>query len=189
MRKTTMICTALLLFSLTFGHRTLAQEASNTQPPKTQSAVPAPPEHFYRLDFVVEELGADAKPVNSRAYSTTVSTKAYTNASIRTGSRIPTIVKGGPNNVDTEYQYLDVGTNFDMHNVHEIGRQIAFDVTADVSALAESIDPNLHQPVIRQNRWSASVLIPVGKSTAIFASDSNDSKGSTRVLVTATPIE
>jgi hypothetical protein len=58
-----------------------------------------------------------------------------------------------------------------------------------VSSVAPAKDPNLHQPVIRQNKWQAGVLIPVGKATVVFASDSLDSKGGMQVVVTASPLQ
>ncbi len=179
MRKMTVVC-FLVPFTLAIGHRTFAQDAQ--QAAKTQNAAQAP-EHYYHLDFVVEELGPDGKPVNSRTYSTTISTEAHSMMSIRTGSRVP--VSTGPN----QFQYQDVGVDFDVHNGHEIGRELAFDLTASVSGVVESNDGNVRQPVIRSDRWQASVLIPVGKPTVVITSDSVDSKGSTRVLVTATPIQ
>lgn len=182
MRKVTVVCSVLLL-TLAFGMKARAQESSNASQPKAQEAAPAP-EHFYHLDFVVEELNAESKPVNSRTYSTSVNTGQHSNLSIRTGSRIPI-----PTGTD-QYQYSDVGVDFDVHNVREVNRQLAFDLTVNVSGVAENpAGSTVRVPIIRQNRWQASVLVPVGKSTPIFASDSNDSKGSTRVLVTATPIE
>ncbi len=62
-------------------------------------------------------------------------------------------------------------------------------LVADVSSVATTNDASLHQPVIRQNKWQASVLIPIGKATVVFTSDSLDSKGSMQVVVTATPLQ
>ncbi len=193
MRKTTVVC-CLLFFSLFFASRSLAQESADTQQaPKTQDvAKPAkPPAHFYRLDFVVEELGSDGKPVNSRTYSTAISTENYNTMSIRTGSRIPIATGAFDKNqqVSTQYQYLDIGVNFDVRNAHEVDHELSFDLTAELSSLGEPNDAAAHQPVIRQNRWQAAALIPIGKATAVFKSDDLDSKGSTQVVVTATPVQ
>lgn len=79
--------------------------------------------------------------------------------------------------------------NFDVRNAHEVDHELSFDLTADLSSLGEPTDATVHQPVIRQNRWQAAVLIPIGKATAVFKSDDLDNKGSTRVLVTATPVQ
>lgn len=42
--------------------------------------------------------------------------------------------------------------------------------------------------MISQNTWQSRVLVPIGKRTVVFTSDSLDSKGSTRVVVTVTPV-
>jgi hypothetical protein len=190
MRKISMIC-CLLLLSLSLGHRMFAQDA--TQGPDAAKAQEAQL-HYYHLVFVVQEVGADLKPVNSRSYSTTVSTDTHNAASIRTGSKVP-IATGSFSNgeskalVNTQFQYIDVGVNFDVRDVHEVGRQLTLDLSSDVSSVADSGDPNLHQPVIRQNKWHSMVFMPVGKPTVVFTSDSVDSKGSMQVVVTATSLQ
>ena len=196
MRKLAIYCCFLLL-TLPFGHKTFAQDASNAQEtPKSQDAAkaPAPPVHYYHLDIVTEELGANAKPVNSRADSTTVNTdpRGRGGASIRSSSRIP--VATGPSEpdgkpVNRQYQYENVGIDIDVQDVHEAGLQLALNLIADLSSLAETTDPNSHEPVIRHIRWQAPVLIPIGKPTVAFTSDVLDSKSSIRMVVTATLLQ
>ena len=190
MRKITMIC-CLLLLSLSFGDKMFAQDTPQGQnSAKGQEAQL----HYYHLVFVVQEMGADSKPVNSRSYSTTVSTDTHNAASIRTGSRVP-IATGSFSTgsvtpiANTQFQYMDVGVNIDVRDVHEVGRQLTLDLTSEVSSVADSTDPNLHQPVIRQNKWHSMVFMPVGKPTVVFTSDSVDSKGSMQVVVTATSLQ
>lgn len=190
MRKIAMIC-SLLLFSLSFGHGMFAQDTTQEQNAANAQGAQL---HYYHLVFVVQEMGADSKPVNSRTYSTTVSTDPHNSASIRTGSRIP-IATGTYSNgeskalVNTQFQYIDVGVNFDVREIREINRQLSLDLTSDVSSVADSSDPNLHEPVIRQNKWHSMVFMPIGKPTVVFTSDSLDSKGSMQVVVTATPLQ
>jgi hypothetical protein len=189
------IVSALLLATAGFGHKLVAQDQPINQ--TTAAHESAPPEHFYHLDFVVEDLNAEGKVVNSRSYSTAISTSTRRSMSIRSGSKIPIATgsyggdgkEGSSALVNTQYQYVDVGADFDIHDVHEVSSQLAFDVTAALSSVAEATNPNLHQPVIRQNKWEALVLIPIGKQSVVFSSDSVDSKGSMRVLVTATAIQ
>ncbi len=45
------------------------------------------------------------------------------------------------------------------------------------------------EPVIRQNVWDSTVLVPIGKPTVVFSSDDLDSKGKMQVEVTATRVE
>ena len=200
MRKTTILC-CLLLFISIFGHRALAQDAAKTPgAAKTPEAAkpPAAPAHYYHLDFVIQEVGADGKPVNSRSYSTTVSTDTRdraNSASIRTGSRIP-IVTGawsgasGSEKLQTQYQYLDVGVNIDVPNTEEVGRQLGLSLKAEVTSLPGSQSPTgPGDPVIHQNMWRATVLIPIGKPTVVFTSDALESKGGMQLVVTATPLQ
>lgn len=185
------IVSALLLATAGFGHKTLAQDQPSNQQPSAHES--APPEHHYHLDFVVEDLNAEGKVVNSRSYSTAVSTVNRSTMSIRSGSRVPfatgPIPPGGKDLVNVQYQYEDVGANFDIRDTHEVSNQLAFDLTTSLSSVASALDPNLHAPVLREDKWQASVLIPIGKQTVVFGSDSVDSKGSTRVLVTAMAIQ
>jgi hypothetical protein len=194
MRKITIFC-CLLLLTLPFGHRTPAQDAGNApQAAKAQDTAkpPAPPVHYYHLDFVVEEVGSDGKPVNSRTYSTTVNTSSPRGGmSIRTGSRIP-ISTGSFNDGKTQnmqFQYENVGVYIDVGEAHEIDRELALNVSTELTSLAAAADPDTRQPVIRENKWQAPILIPIGKPSVVFTSDSLDSKGSTRVVVTATLLQ
>ena len=191
MRKIVFFCSILVLIPLV-APKARAQDTSSKQP---AIAAPAQPVHYYHVDFVVEDLDAAGKIVNSRSCSAIVDTE-HSLTSIRTGSKIPIIIgssanEAGKPNPMTEYQYENVGVDLDILDVHDVGRQLAFDLTAnlsgEVSPSQPGQDPN--HPVIRENRWRSKVLIPVGKRTVVFTSDSLDSKGSTRVVVNATPIE
>lgn len=190
MRNITLVC-CLLLFTVVSGHKALAQDASGGQQSLKAQSTPPVTHHFYHVDFVVEEIGVDGKAINSRTYSTTVSTDSPWSMSIRTGSRVPiaTGLASVNGKESTQFQYVDLGVNFDVREVREVGRQLSFNLTADLTGLAGSSDTVTHQPVIRQNRWQGICLIPTGKPTVVFSSDSLDSKGSTRILVTATSLQ
>lgn len=157
----------------------------------------APPAHakpnFYHLEFFVQELDSAGRLTNGRRYTTSVSTESKFFGSLRTGSKIPIETgsyqdKTSASAANIQYQYVDVGVSFDMSQVEEAGRELSMSLSAELSSVAGSADPNLHQPVIRQNKWRATVLVPIGKSTVIFRSDSLDSTGSIQVTLTATPI-
>ena len=184
MRKITIVCCLLVVAPL-FGNKMFAQDAANGQQASQSTAKPpAPPVHYYRLNFVVEELGSDGKPVNSRAYSTSISTEANNVMSIRTDSRVPFSMGPGE-----QVQFENVDVNFDVRHTHEVDRQLAFDLTAEVNGFAEPTDATIRRPVTRQNRWQTLVLMPVGKPSVVITSDSLDGKGSTRVLITATLLQ
>src|SRR5581483_10085364 len=183
MRKV-MLIGSLLLGTLVSLRMVNAQDT--TKPEQASHNSDAAPLHFYRVTFLVEEIGANQKAMNSRTYTSTISTNPHFRGSIRTGSRVP--VPTGPAGASgpTQFQYIDTGINFDISTVAEIEQQLSLDLGAEVSSVADSKDPNLHEPVIRQSRWSAAVLIPLGKPMIVFTSDSLDSSINLRVSMTAT---
>lgn len=170
----------ILAGGLVLGRVALAQDAAKP----AEGAKAETSAHYYHLQFVIQEVNADGKPTNSRTYTTTVSTAQGESSSIRSGSRVP--VLSGP----SQYQYIDMGVNIDVRNAREIDRQLSLSIKAEVSSMGASVVvSDAHEPVIRHNSWQSVVLIPVGKATTIFTSDSLDSTGSMRMMVTATPIE
>ena len=186
MRKFVLIC-SLTLAALAIPQAIRAQDASKA----AEAAKPAP--NFYHLVFEVEERGADNKVINSRTYTTTVSTDSR-NVSIRTGSKVPVATGSystgnSKDPVNTQFQYIDVGVDFDISRVTEIRDQLSIQLAAVVSSMADTtVISDVREPIIRQNKWEAPVLIPIGKPTVVFTSDSLDSKGSMAVKLTATPL-
>ena len=148
--------------------------AQNSEPPNS-----------YRLDFTIKELEG-AKTLSSRSYSTIVVPDLNTGinpvntATIRTGSKVPSAAGGG------HFTYIEVGVNIDVHNFKEMGKDLSMMVTADISSFVP--DPTSTQPVIRQNKWSSKLLIPIRKPTVIFSSDDLTSKHQMQMELTATPI-
>jgi hypothetical protein len=189
MRKM-IVVSSFLFFAFVFALQSVAQDAPKASEPSQASETPA---HYYHLELVVQELSKDGKPTNSRTYTTTVGTRNRESASIRTNSKIPIVTSSsaapGSALMNTQFQYQDVGVNIDVQPAHEIGRQLSFDLKADITSVAENLDARLHEPIIRQNKWQSVVLIPVGKPTVVFTSDALDSKGSMQLVVTATPIQ
>ena len=164
----------------------LAQDAASGAP-----SGPKPPDHFYKLNMTVEELNDAGQPSNSRTYSAIIETGPGSQE-IRTGSRVPiaTGTEGGGTNV--QFQYIDVGVNVDVRKVEEIGDKLSFTLVADVSSIApmEKMTGQLAgEPVIRQNKWNSSVLIPIGKPIVVFSADDLVDKGRMQVQVTATRVD
>jgi hypothetical protein len=191
MRKTALFC-CLLALILPLGHKTFAQDAT---PTKDAAKPSAPPVHYYHLEFVVQELSTDGKPVNSRAYSTTVATNDSEQMSvIRANSRVPiatgTASEGAPL-ANTQFTYQDVGVEIDFRHVQEINRLLTLRLTANIRSLGGSANvvANFHEPITRENKWDSWVLIPIGKATVVFKSDDLDSKGSIQMVVTATLLQ
>ncbi len=156
----------LPLLGLAFAGAALAQTAE--------------PAKFYKLDFAVKELEG-GKVVNSRSYSTMISPQAGDRSTIRTGSRVP--VTGS----DGKVTYIDLGVNIDCSNLKEVQSDLTVFVTADISS---ALDPSTAPtPVIRQNRWSSNVSVPLKKPTVIFSSDDVSSKRQLQLELTATPVK
>jgi hypothetical protein len=65
---------------------------------------------------------------------------------------------------------------------------LSFGIGVEISSLAEGPSSPTDHPVLRQNRWSSTAIIPLRKTTLLFSSDNVDSKSQMQVEVTATPI-
>jgi hypothetical protein len=164
-----------------------------------KAAESATPVHFYRLTLTVQEVDSSNKPINSRSYATTVSTDSknpFSN-SIRTSSRLPVATgtfssgeKASTQNV--QFTYIDIGANFDIKDVKELGRQLSLHVKADISSNGGNTpmgnSANFEEPIIRHNQWESPVLITIGKPTVIFSSDALESKNAMQVVATVIPI-
>jgi hypothetical protein len=99
---------------------------------------------------------------------------------IRAGGRIPVTTGGGTTN-------YDVGTNIDANSLRESQSEISLHISADLSTLVQ--DTPGTTPVVRQNRWSGNVLVPVKKPTLVFASDDPASRRQLQLELTATPLK
>lgn len=174
-----------------------AQESSSSSNAASRKDATASPAHFYRLDYVLEELDSAGKLVNSRSFSTTVSSakSPFLSGTIVVGTRVPiatgsTPSKDGSDKFSTQITYIDVGVKITTRDVHDDGNGLSFNLTAELASLTTPVVlGGVSEPVIRQHTWSGDVLVPIGKRTVVFTSDSLDDKGSTRVVVTARPIE
>jgi hypothetical protein len=192
MRKLAL-CFALAVLVPAFAAAAGVQQANKPADPGSRPETAAAPAHFYRLDFVLKELDATGKPTNSRSFSTIVSTAGARAGSFSVGTKVP-IVTGTQSSKDNpdaiQFQYIDVGVKIEARNVHEDGRHLAFYLKAELSSMAEpKVIGGVSEPVLHQNVWDGDVLIPFGKPTVAFQSDSLDSKGSMQIEVTASPVE
>jgi hypothetical protein len=140
---------------------------------------------FYKLEFVVKEVEG-AKVVNSRSYFMTVPVDlpgqgGSGGASIRTSNRVPLGTPGS-----SQFSYTDVGVNLDCKTLRETQLGVSVYLTADITT--NSIEPAFPAPVMRSNRWSSTVVVPVKKPTVVYASDDATSKRQMQLELTAIPI-
>ena len=178
-----------VLLGLSCGY---AQDKPAAQPPTAQQPVIHIP---LKVQLTLSDYDG-TKKISSMPYTLMLvvsqTDKRDSLASIRIGSRVPVATqKSGENG--TQYQYLDVGVSIDTVSLREIGHQLAIQLKTEVSSVAESAPSSVsglpNDPVIRQNVWQGSVLIPIGKATVAFSSDAIDSKGGMQLVVTATLIQ
>jgi hypothetical protein len=132
---------------------------------------------YYKLDFVVKDID-EGKVITARNYSIIVrNDNRNGDDQIRAGSKIP--IGGDPP------QYVDIGTNIDVGHVIDSSGELSFHLSAEVSnVLSDGSSP---RPIIRQNRWSSYVTVPIKKPTIVFSSDDNTTKHIMQLEVTATP--
>src|SRR5579863_6458237 len=90
--------------------------------------------HHYKLNLVVEQINDAGKIANNRAFVVVIGNGPAGGypQSIRTGEKIP--IATGAN----QFTYLDIGVNFDIRHVSENGGGVSFELSADVSSVADS---------------------------------------------------
>ena len=141
---------------------------------------------FYKLDFVVKEVEG-GKPVNSRTFSSMLGVqipgRETPAATIRAGGRVP--VATSPSN-PASFSYFDLGVNIDARDLRESQADVSVYLSVDISTIGQETAGA--QPVVRQNKWAGSVLVPAKKATVVFASDDITSKRQLQLEMTATPV-
>ncbi len=154
-----------------FGSSSFAQSQESKQEDSAK---------YVHLDFTIKELD-NGKTVTTRTYSTISSSGSGGGCSIRTGDKIPVQTDKGATT------YLDVGVSIDCNSLRLVGNQLALHITADItSQVPEGSKEGL--PVIRQNRWNSSVIVPLGKVTTLFSFEGATTKRQTQLDLAATPI-
>lgn len=146
---------------------------------KSSEPAAKPPGRFYHLEFTVKELDG-GKVVNSRSYTMAVITDRRGAGSVRAVEKIrvhPTT---------TTMELYDVGTNLDCLQAREAEDGLMLELTSDISYLVPTAKET--DPIIRQNRWSGYVLVPLKKSAVVFTSADPASKGTLEMDVIATPV-
>ena len=147
----------------------------------------AVPKKFYQLNFMMQEL-ENERVINSRSYSMILRGGAERGA-IRSDQKVPYPSRSGAN---SEWQQIEVGVNIDCRKLEEVGDQVSLSILAEITSVLEShgeaAPPASVRPIIRNNRWESTVLIPVKKPTVLFSSDDPASKRKMQLLLTVTPI-
>jgi hypothetical protein len=186
MRKTLAVLIAAMTVGLWFVPTLAqAQEGSKETNPGPARAKPL---ESYRLDFSFNEL-ADGKIVNTRHYSMNLT--AGNSDEIKIGTRVPVAsekTSAGPGSLerDTQFQYIDVGTNI-WSQLREHGDELMLVVRGEVSNLDTDTVGSL--PVVRQIKISGDTLLVVGKAIMIGSADDPNSKRQFQLEVTVTKLK
>lgn len=156
---------------------------ANAQAVGAETVKAAETKAAYQLTFVVKEMDGD-RIVHSRTYSTGAITHGQ--SAIRAGEKVPYVSSGEGSS--TVWQQIDVGVAIDCRELELIGDRLSVRVAATVDSIAPGEDKNSRQPIIRNNRWDASVIVPLKQPTVIFSSDDPFSTQKVQLQVTVTPL-
>ncbi len=170
-RETMKVCLVILAAS-----SIVALSARAEEPPALDK--------FYRLHFAIQEVDG-TKIVNSREYDTTSVTNSPKVCIIRTASHVNLPVS--PN----MYQNYSLDVRIDASGLREIPGGLALEVEAVINTLSQEpvIGSNPeHGPVVRENSWKSTLLVPTKRATVIFSSDDLTSKHKMQLVLTATPV-
>lgn len=190
----TKFTSALLVLAFAFGATGWAQESTAAE----NTSLSTKPERYFRLTFRVLDISPEGKIASARSYNEIIATgpRSVQTSSIRTGDRVPVATGSyGSANiqsslVNTQFQYIDVGTDIDAARAEVVDQTLRLRVSANISSMSTPVLlSNLHEPVIRQTKWDSNVTVPIGKATLIFSSDDSSDKGKTELELTATPID
>jgi type II/III secretion system protein len=151
--------------------------------------------HAYRVDFSINEM-EDGKKINSRRYSVNLNAgdwqklKIGTRVPVATGSFSGTGKETNPL-VNTQFQYIDVGTNIDCHLDQRGDDFVGLQVRSDFSNFSTPEEqhpsqPILKQPIIRQIAINGSTLVQPGKTVVIGTVDDPNSNREFQLEATVT---
>lgn len=180
MRKTNRLWIALAIVAGIGVGVVQAQESKPAPAEARPAQAQAQDNHFYRLEFVVKELDGN-KVIDSRSYTASIgSASRELSTSIRVGSKVPMY----------EGAIYDTGVNIDIGKTQELPGRLSLYVVAEMNSIQRLDAENVSKtaPVIRKNRWSATVAVPLGKPTTIFSSDDAVGTHKIQIELTATPI-
>jgi|HubBroStandDraft_4_1064222.scaffolds.fasta_scaffold15990_5 hypothetical protein len=138
------------------------------------------PVHAYRVDFSLNEL-EDGKKINTRQYAVNVNSNESNE--IKIGTKVPVETK------DSEFQYMDVGTNV-WCRIEERPDGVALSVRAENSnfAIPEQGAGHDARPVIRQLKISGSTLALLDRPMIVGSMDDPNSKRQFQLEVTVTKL-
>lgn len=197
MNQRTKSAHALLAFAIVLSPSVWAQDSQPSQATLTHPSVNSYKqnlERYFRLTFRVLDVSAEGKVTNSRTYNEMIVTgpKSEFAGSIRTGDRVP-VATGGQQTgasklVNTEFQYIDIGTKIDANRAEVVDQMLRLHVTADISSMSTATPGSAGRPIIRQTSWGSNVIVRIDKPSILFSSNNSADEGKTELELTAVPV-
>lgn len=178
---------SIIMISLA-GLMTLSGLAqSSDRASEKQSATPHAVENatrFYQLSFVLQELDNE-RIINSRKYTMIMrSGKEQSPGSIRAGEKVPFSSTSG---ASTQWQQIDVGVSIDCQRLEDRGNGVSLHIRAEISNVMDThgeSSPHSSLPIIRNDQWASTVVLPMNRPTVLFSSDDPASKRTMRLQLT-----
>jgi type II secretory pathway component GspD/PulD (secretin) len=137
------------------------------------------PKKLYRLTYTVSEMDG-AKRVSSQRF--TMMAADGQRVTLKQGSKVPIAtgsVGTAPASAETQFQYLDVGINFDS-TLSSVAGGAVMKTKVEQSSVAETTTiAQVQEPVIRQTSLEGTSVLTAGKTLTL---GSLDIPGSTRHL-------
>jgi len=178
---------AVLITTLLLGGLAIAQEEKPKEKPPERPERVEVAGALYRVAVSVNEIDGD-KRINSRGYTVMVRPLAQGQphtGQLRVGSRVP-VVTG-----KDAMQYLDVGMKIDVFNARELEGLFTGTISIEMNTVVTGPSETqavMGNPVLRDLRLNAPLVLTPGKAAIIGTVDDVNSKRTFQVEVTATKL-
>jgi type II secretory pathway component GspD/PulD (secretin) len=141
------------------------------------------PHKRFRLDFTVTELEG-GKRLGAQHVSIFVADGQR--STLKNGSRVPIATGTVGQTAQTEFTYLDIGTNFDVTTSSANGDDLTLKLKLEQSSLVEEKTiAGVQEPVVRQSVLESVSLLKEGKPQVLGAMDVPGSTRRMEIEVTA----
>lgn len=128
------------------------------------------PRKGFRVSYTFTELES-GKRVGTQHYSLIVSNGQR--VTVKQGSRVPiaTGTSGAAGETQTQYQYLDVGMNFDVTFTETAGGGLLKSKVEQTSLAEDKSGFGAQDPIVRQSSYEGSPMVVLGKPAILSSLD------------------
>jgi hypothetical protein len=139
----------------------------------------------YRLEYTITETEG-GKKLNARTYTIVCEDRgSSTRGVLKVGSRVPIAVS--QDSGKTQFQYLDIGMNFDARLEVTASGELSLDTSMDLSSIPDGGKAD-SDPVVRSFRIDTFNALPIGTPVVIATADDVATRRQFQVQVIATNI-